>query len=303
LIVGRTVLPPLWADAPSLAADQLARVGALWSGFLSAHPSFASGFVVATLAAWVWGAVTFVRAWGTRGLFPTLLPIAILLSVAANGPAAPERWGYDAARLAEPALPWLALSLALGLSTAGEFIWRRSGPGMPLFARRWPLERVVACLPLLFWLLSGVLLWVRVPAEYAWGSRNVAELPQAAGRWLAANAPRSARIGLADGSEAVRSSSPRSTRQLLATGDARVVAQEQGMLYLVAYRGTPAASWPMAREVLRLGTPRNVALPSPELSVFRLDWSVARLEQREPAALNLTGYQVIDALDVGDDAS
>lgn len=303
LAVDLAPLPPLWADGASVGADLPTRLAGLWGGLLSVHPSFASGFQVATLAAWMWAARTFVRAWGPRAAFPILLPVVFGLSVGANGPASPGPWGYDAARLIEPALPWLALSLSLGLSAAGAFIWQQSGPSMPIPLRRWPLERCVACLPLLFWLLTGVLLWFRVTTEYAWGSRNVADLPLAAGRWLAANAPAGSPVGLAEGTEAVRGSSRRPTRPVLEGAEGRAIAREQGLQYLVAFRGTPPANWPNAREVLRLGTPRNVGLPSPELSVFRLDWSLARLSPVDPVVLSLRGYQVVDMLDVADEPS
>lgn len=303
LATSRSALPPLWPTGADAAGGPAAVARALWNGLLSLHPSFATGFAAATLAAWGWLGAAFVRVWGTRGLFPTLIPATMILSAGAGGPPGVEAWSYDATRLVEPALYWLDLALAIGLAAAGSFIWRRSGAGMPAALRSSAMERVVACLPLLFWLLSGGLLWLRATSDYAWGARNVAELPFAAGRWLAANAPPGARVGLGDGAEAVRGSATQPTRDVLSTPDARAVAQEQGLLYLVAFEGTGAAEWPMAREVLRLGTLQETALPSTQLAVYRLDWSLARLEDAVPGTLNLAGYEVVDALDVGDDAS
>jgi hypothetical protein len=307
LVVAGSPLPPLWAP-DGAAPHSRTGLSGLWGGQLAVHPTFASGFVVVAVLAWAWTAWLFGRTWGPRGALAALTPLAVLASVAVGGPPPGAVWSYDARRLVEPALPWLALSLALALAAAGAFIWRRSAAGTPPSLHAWPLERAIACLPLVFWSLSAILAWVAAVQDYAWGARDVSDLPLAAGHWLAQNAPVGARVSAAPGVDPVRAVDRRPTREIWgdATGSwlaARQAAQDEGLAYLAAYRGTPPATWPMAREVLRLSTSHNVALPTPELAVYRLDWSLPRLEKRNPVLVDASGYAVLDELDVADDAS
>lgn len=307
LVVVGSPLPPLWAP-DGVSPYSPTGLSDLWGRGLAMHPSFASGFWVVALLAWAWTSWLFGRRWGPRGALAALTPLVVLASAVVGGPPPSAPWSYDAWRLVESALPWLALSLALALAAAGAFIWRRSAAGVPPAVRSWPLERAIACLPLAFWLLSAVLAWVAAVQDYAWGARNVGELPVAAGRWLAQDAPAGAPVGVTPGAEAVRAVDRRPTREVWgdAAGSwlaARQAAHDEGVLYLAAYRGTPPAAWPMAREVLRLATSHNVALPAPELAIYRLDWSLARLEKGDPVLVDVAGYEVLDEVDVGDDAS
>ncbi|HEV8634880.1 MAG TPA: hypothetical protein VG370_11655 [Chloroflexota bacterium] len=304
LTVGEPSASPLGAIGrwPTLAS-----LGAVWGGWLATHPLFGSYFVVLTLATWGWTAARLARQWGPVGLAPVVVPLVPLLSLMTAGELPAAGWNYDVRRIGEPALPWLAFSLALGLTAAGDVIWR-SVHGAPARLRRWPLGRAVAVLPLLWALPTAIELWPRLPTDFAFGARNVAEAPLALGRWIAADAPPSARIALAPGAEPVRGSARRPVGELPRPGGAdpaadRELLRERGIDYLVAYRGSPEATWPQAREIARSASARNVALPAPEIALFRLQWDLPKLEASQPQALRLQGYAVVDRLDVGDGAS
>ncbi|HEY3083208.1 MAG TPA: hypothetical protein VGM69_25225 [Chloroflexota bacterium] len=304
LIVGQPWASPLGAlgQRPTLAG-----LWALWSGWLGTHPLFDSLFVVLTLATWGWTALWLARRWGPVGLAPTLVPLVPLLSLVTAGDLPTAGWNYDVRRIGEPALPWLAFSLALGLTAAGDLIWR-SMRGAPPRLRRWPLGRAMAVLPLSLWVLTASVLWLRLPTDFAFGARNVAEAPLALGGWIAANAPPTVRLALAPGAEPVRGSARRPAVELPSLGGldppaARELLRGRGVDYLVAYRGSSESAWPQAREVARSVSTRNVALPAPEIALYRLQWDLPKLEASQPQGLRLSGYAVVDRLDVGDGAS
>ena len=303
LIVGQPSASPLGALGP---LPGLAALRAVWSGWLEPQPLFGSFLGVLTVASWLWSALWLARRWGPVGLAPSVATLAPLLALATAPDLPTAGWSYDVRRIGEPALPWLAFSLALGLTAAGDLIWR-SMRRPPERLRRWPLGRVIALVPLPLWMLTAAVLWLRLPGDFAFAARNVAEAPLALGGWIAANAPPGLPVALGPGAEPVRGTMRRPAVDLpvtgLADGTARELLRRRGVDYLVAYRGAPEAAWPEARQVASSASPVNVALPSPEIALFRLQWDLPRLEASQPQGLRLQGYAVVDRLDVGDAAS
>jgi hypothetical protein len=306
LTVGEPLASPLRALG---AAPTLAGLTATWNGWLAAHPLVGSFFVVLTVVGAAWSTVQLGRLWGAAGLAPLLLVLAPLYSLTTTAELPAAGWSYDVRRIGEPALPWLAFGVALALSAAGEVIWE-SMRGVPARWRALPLGRAIALLPLSLWALSALLLWTRLPTDFAFGARNVAEAPLALGAWIAQNTPANARVAYAPGAEPVRALARRTVRELpvprqggASEAALRETLRARGFGYVAAYRGSAYAAWPQGREIARAASTGNVALPSPEIALFRLQDDLPEVEATEPRSLALTGYTVIDRLDVGDGAS
>jgi hypothetical protein len=132
----------------------------------------------------------------------------------------------------------------------------------------------------------------------------------ALGAWIAQNTPADARIAYAPGAEPVLALAERPLRELpiplRGGGDPaalREALSERGFQYVVAYRGSAYAAWPQARELARAASTGNVALPSPEIALFRLQGDLPKIDAADPRALVAPGYTILDRLDVGDGAS
>lgn len=306
LLVGEPLASPLRALG---AGPSIAGLATTWTGWLSTLPLFASFFFVLTVVSTVWLGWRLSRAWGAVGLAPLLLALVPLYSLSTTAELPAAGWSYDVRRIGEPALPWLAFSVALALSAAGELIWETMR-GVPDRIRALPLGRAIALLPLSLWALGAMLLWTRLPTDFAFGARNVAEAPLALGAWIAQNTPVTARVAYAPGAEPVRGLANRQARELpvpiqgsVSPAALRATLRERGFEYVAAYRGSAYAVWPQAVEVARAASSGNVSLPSPEIAVFKLQGDAPKVDASEPRSLQLVGYSIVDRLDVGDGAS
>jgi hypothetical protein len=306
LIVGEPSASPLRALG---AGPTVGGLAATWNSWLSGHPLVGSFFVVLTVVGAGWSTLHLGRLWGTAGLAPLLLALVPLYSLSTTAELPAAGWSYDVRRIGEPALPWLAFGVALALSAAGAVIWETMR-GVPARLRGLPLGRVIGLLPLSLWALTALLLWTRLPSDFAFGARNVAEAPLALSAWIAQNTPANARIAYAPGAEPVRALANRVVRELPVPlqggahpGALREALRARGFAYLAAYRGSTYAAWPQAREIARAASNGNVALPSPEIALFRLQEDLPKVEATEPRSLELIGYTVVDRLDVGAGAS
>ncbi|HEY3107208.1 MAG TPA: hypothetical protein VGL23_00545 [Chloroflexota bacterium] len=303
LIVSGRPLPGLveFAGAP---AGGLASARSLWGGLLGDHPSFASGFVLVLAGSLVGAAWIYWRALGPRGLTLALLPLAMLGGLLLAAPTGePTPWSYDLTRLAEPALAWCALALAISLATAGELIWRsRRAPIAPLEAL--PMARLLALVPLLYWALNLRPGWLRAPGDYAWGATVVAELPLRAGEWLAENAEPAARVGVTAAAAGVRATAGRPVLDL-PTWNERIEAElrELAIDYAVAEPSDPLAAWPRARALTRFDRPEADGRPARSMAVYRLEWQLPELDPAQPIALRAEGFMILDTLDVAEPLS
>jgi hypothetical protein len=285
-------------------AASLGAVRALWSGFLGEQPAFASGFALVLAAALLGAGFLYWRRWGVAGAALALMPLAVAMAALWAPTPSVGRWGYDGWRQVEPMLPWCALALAVALATAGEVIWERQaarGTAAPLGL---PMGRLLAVVPLLLWLLNGLPPWLRAPSDYAWGAHTIAELPLAAADWLAENAPEEARIGLLPGAEPVRGNAERQTLALPPLNREHLEdLRELDLEYIIAEPGSVASGWARARETMRFELPAAEGRAARMLSVFQLDWRAPQIDRSQPILLRFDGYQVLDALDVGNGTS
>ena len=315
LVATGEATPHLWSGSDALGRQLGVQISAtsLWNGLLGQHPSMASGFFVVTVATYVWASWLLFRRWRIRGILPFLLPIVTILGVLPEVPPLAKVNGYDARRLFEPALPWLSFCLAVTLSVAGEFMWNRTRPGLgPQLAilERWPTARVLSVLPLVFWLLSASIGWIRATNDYAQGASAIAELPIAAGRWIAANTPPGARIGIVSGAEPARTSAQRDMRALPIAEPGRrrelswMTARDYDLDYAIVYRGANPPVRPIGVEIVRLSaSPRGGVLPSNEISIYRIDAGLPQLDPVRPLLMSTVGYTILDSIHIGDGES
>lgn len=304
--------PRLWPGTDALGRQLGMQISAtsLWNGLLGQHPSMASGFFVVSVATYVWTSWLLFRRWRIRGILPVLIPMMAILAVLPEVPPVAVINGNDARRLFEPALPWLSFSLAVALSAAGQFMWHRTRPGLgPRLAmlEHWPAARLLSVLPLVFWLLSASLGWIRLSNEYARGASAIADLPVAAGKWIAANTDTNARIGFVPGAEPARSSAKRDMRALPIAEPGRrrelswSMAREYGLDYAIVFRGSNPPIRPTGVEVVRFSvSPRGGVLPSNELSIYRIDAELPQLDPVRPILMSTTGYTILDSIHIGE---
>lgn len=176
-----------------------------------------------------------------------------------------------------------------------------------------PARRLAALgLPLLF--LGATITLVRdLPAqwrllseEYSWNTENVEEMNVALGRWVSANLPQGATVGVMDGG-ALRYFGGRRSVDLVGLNTHRAlgyppyqVAEENRVDYMVTWRDRYGISLANATEVYRKAARRNTILGWHEASVLRMSWDAPFSEKSLPQTLPTHNLRLLDSLDLGD---
>ena len=160
----------------------------------------------------------------------------------------------------------------------------------------------------------AVVNWSSLATDFLWSSRNVNDVNVGMARWVDDNLPACATIGVVDGAGAVRFFGNRYVVELTGSNThtaigppARMfpIAEEHDVDYLVGFRNVYFDSWPQGQEVFALETDAGSVLGARELVVYGARWDLALTlaDKSVPYTVDLSGFRLLDSLDVGDQVS
>ena len=297
----------LYLAVTSFTAPGLPDLVGLWRGYFAPSVWALVGLgPIAALPLLAFGAWWLARL--TPGLALPLAVFPLLLALGAGAIVdAPAPWGFEQRRLVDPARPFLALLLVLGLRMLWELgqAWRTLRPAVAPGRARLvaALTTLVALLP-----LAGMLpLWSRLPGEYTASARGLSETYFALARYARDALPPEALI-VAFEPGTLRYVSRRSvadarglhTRGLVRSSPLEAVADARAE-YAALPRLPLFESWPAATLVREFAPPPGLSMPP--VGLYKVGPPPPTGPRDALHALPTEALRRLDYLDVGSEAA
>jgi hypothetical protein len=297
----------LYLAVTAFTAPGLPDLVGLWRGyFASSVWAFVGVGPIAAAPLLAFGAWWLGRVWPRVALPLVLFPVVVALGAAAivNAPAP---WGFEQRRLIDPARPFLALLLVLGVRMLWELgqAWRSLRPNVALGRSRLvaALATGMALLP-----LAGMLpLWGRLPNEYAAAARGLNDTYFALARYAREALPAEALIvAIEPGTLRYVSRRPVAdarglhTRGLGGSSPLEAIAEARAE-YAALPRLPLFESWPAATLVREFAPPPGLGTPA--VGLYKVGPAAAAGSRDALHALPADALRRLDYLDVGSEAA
>lgn len=296
----------LYLGVSTLSAAALLDLFGLWRGYLGSSvwalvgPGPIAALPLLALGAWWLGRLA-PRLAAPIVLFPLLLALGAAAIVDASAP-----WGFEQRRLIDPARPFLALLLVLGMRMLWELgqSWRSLRPAVAPGRAR--LVAVVATAVTLLPLAGLMPLWSRLPNEYATAARGLSETYFALARYARDVLPaESLIVALEPGTLRYVSRHPVAdarglhTRGLVQSSTLESIAHARAE-YAALPRQPLFESWPAAT-LVREFAPLGVGLPA--VGLYKIGPAPPASPRDTLNALPTEALRRLDYLDVGSEAA
>lgn len=304
-VAGRPLPNAFYVAREDMGLVNLENLAAVWRGYAQ-HTSYLGGFQpVVTLGLAGVGAWSALRRAGLKALPLALFPVLVIYALSVLVRLPDSSWTFEYRRYLDPLLPYLVILATLGLATIGRAMMGYAEAQRNLDPK-WRSQLYLTLLATLAALalapVAGVpLKWPRLASEFSQGVRTISETAAPVARWLDANAPRDARVAVAEPG-AIRHFSRMPLIDL--TGRSYHQGIDKPMLalaedvradYVVAYDDLYARSWPFGNEIAHAEA-RNGA----RLVVYGTNWNADFASRDMVRNIPLDGLRLIDSLDIGD---
>jgi hypothetical protein len=297
----------LYLAVTAFSTPRLPDVVGLWRGYLAPSVWALVGWgPIAAVPLLAFGTWWVVRVRPLLTLPLVLFPLLLALGAAAIVDA-PAPWGFEQRRLVDPARPFLALLLVLGVRMLWELgqAWRDLRPSLAIGRARSVavVTTLAALLP-----LGGLLpLWSQLPSQYAAAARGLSDTYFALALYARESLPAEALIvALEPGT--LRYVSRRSvadarglhTRGLVRSSPLESVADARAE-YAALPRLPLFESWPGATLVREFAPPPG--LDKPAVGLYKVGAPAAAGPRDALYAVPVEPLRRLDYLDVGSDAA